>query len=79
MAEVRVRRVVVDVWWRRRPGRPVESIRLVWVPDAERWQVERTGCEPSEFPNRSQALAAVAKLVGEAWVHEPSPRRRGAR
>jgi hypothetical protein len=67
----------VETWWRRPPGKPAEAIRLVKA--GQRWEVHRSGCDPTVHPNRSAALLAIADLVGDAWVHEPRPKRAGVR
>lgn len=72
-------------WSRRRSDRRYETIRLVRVyAEPERWEVRRTGPDPAviERPNRTSALAAVAVIVGDAWVEtplrRPVPSQRGS-
>ena len=68
--------VTVGLWSRHAAGRR-ETVRLVRMPAGTAYLVLRTGCEPREFPNRALAEAAVAAIVGDAWVYAvPEQRHR---
>lgn len=63
--------------WRRHIGGRNETIRLVRMPGGEKFLVLRSGAEQAVFPNRALAEAAIAKVVGEAWVYAvPEQRHR---
>lgn len=71
-------RVVVGIWQRRTGRTGHETVKLVRA--GSRWFVRRRvgpHVDLREHPNRALAHAAIAVVVGEAWVYYPPPCRHG--
>jgi hypothetical protein len=73
------RRAYVETTWTRRrldDPRRHDTIRLIRVvAPVEAWEVHRSGCDVVVRPNKSQALAVVAGIIGDAWVVTRAERR----